>query len=146
MSDTGAGAHNLNVSRFDSAFVAETISVSDRTFADIDDDLDIGMHLQRKARVWRDLLVAPNAHATPATLRWIIFRCGGKVMPGFEPAEVLAWKLVEGSAFNHRCPAGDARPPEWKRKQWAWLKSFPCLRIFLPLLLEALRSRSLAST
>src|SRR3984885_14104328 len=104
MPDAGAGAHDLNVSRFDSALVAETVSVSDRTFTDIDDDLDIGMHLQRKARVWRDLFVVPNAHAAPTTLRWIILRGGGKVTPGFEPAEVLAWKLVEGPAFNHRHP------------------------------------------
>src|ERR1700730_15259732 len=102
MSDAGAGTHDLNVSRFDSAFVAETISVSDCTFADVDDDLDIRMRLQRKARVWRDLFVVPNAHAAPATSRWIIFRRGGKVTPSFEPAEVLAWKLVERPAFNHR--------------------------------------------
>src|SRR5580692_5936841 len=100
MPDAGAGAHDLNVSRFDSAFVAETISVSDRTFTNIDDDLDIGMHLQRKARVGRDLFVVPNAHAAPATSRWIISRGASKVMPGFEPAEVLAWELVEGPAFD----------------------------------------------
>src|ERR1700730_8915901 len=100
MSDASPGAHDLNVSRFDSAFVAEIISVSDRTFADIDDDLDIGMRLQRKPRVWRDLLVVPNAHAAPATSRWSIIRCGGKVTPGFEPADVLAWELVKGPALN----------------------------------------------
>src|SRR6202049_2478523 len=104
MSDASAGAHDLNVSRFDSAFVAETISVSDCTFTAIDYDLDIGMHLQRKARVWRDLFIVPNAHAAPAASRWIILRGGGKVTPGFEPAEVLAWELVEGPAFNHRRP------------------------------------------
>src|SRR3981189_305145 len=104
MPDAGAGAHDLNVSRLDSTLVAETISVSDCTLTDIDDDLDIGMHLQRKARVWRDLFVVPNAHAAPATSRWIISRAGGKVTPGFEPAEVLAWQLVKGPAFNHRRP------------------------------------------
>src|SRR5882724_1489538 len=104
MSDAGAGAQDLNVSRFDSAFVAETVSVSDGTFTDIGDDLDIGMHLQRKARIWRDLFVVPNAHAAPATSRWNILRGGGKMTPGFEPAEVLAWELVEGPAFNHRRP------------------------------------------
>src|ERR1700730_7382016 len=104
MPDAGAGAHDLNASRFYSAFVAETISVSDCTFTDIGDDLDIGMHPQRKARVWRDLFVVPNAHAAPATSRWIILRAGGKVTPGFEPAEVFAWELVERPAFNHRHP------------------------------------------
>src|SRR5882762_9343360 len=104
MSNASAGAHDLNVSRFDPAFVAETISVSDCTFTDIDDDLDIGMHLQRKARVWRDLFVIPNVHAAPATSRPSILRRGAKVTPAFEPAEVLAWKLVEGPAFNHRRP------------------------------------------
>jgi len=104
MSDASAGAHDLNVSRFDSAFVAEAISVSDCTFTDIGDDLDIGMHLQRKARVWRDLFVVPNTHAAPAASRWIISGAGGKVTPGFEPAEVLAWELVEGPAFDHRRP------------------------------------------
>jgi hypothetical protein len=33
----------------DSAFVAEIISLSDCTSTDKDDDLDIGVHLQRKA-------------------------------------------------------------------------------------------------
>ena len=96
MSDAGAGADNLHVSRFDSAFVAETIPVCDCPFPDIDEDLDVGMHLQRKARVWRDLFVVPNAHAAPSTLRRIMLRAAGKVTPGFEPAEVLAWELVEG--------------------------------------------------
>ena len=83
MPDASAGAHDLNVSRFDSAFVAETISVSDCTFTDIGDDLNIGMRLQRKARVRHDLFVVPNTHAAPATSRWIILRGGGKVTPGF---------------------------------------------------------------
>jgi hypothetical protein len=60
VADTRARAHDLDASRFDSAFVAETISVSDRTFADIGDDFDIDMCVQRKARVGRYLVVAPN--------------------------------------------------------------------------------------
>src|SRR5258708_19594719 len=94
MSDASAGAHDLNVPHFDSAFVAETISVSDCTFTDIGDDLDIGMHLQRKARVWRDLFVVPNTHAAPATSRWIILRGRGKVAPVFYPAELLPSQFI----------------------------------------------------
>ena len=81
MSDAGAGAHDLNVSRFDSAFVAKAVSVSDCTFADIGDDLDIGMHLQREAGVWCDLFVVPRAEAAPTTSRRIDLR-GKAVTPG----------------------------------------------------------------
>lgn len=83
MSDASARAHDLNVSRFDSAFVAETISVSDCTFTDVGDDFDIGMRPRCKARIWRNVFVVPNAHAAPTTSRWIISRAGGKVTPGF---------------------------------------------------------------
>ena len=67
----------------------------------------IRTHLQRKARIWRDLFVVPNAHAPTATSRWIIVRGRGEVTPGFEPAEVLACQLVEGPAFNHRNDIAD---------------------------------------
>src|SRR5580698_4524035 len=143
MSDAGAGAHDLYVPRFDSAFVAQTISVCDRAFTDVNDDLDIGMHLQRKSRIWRDLLVVPHAHAPQTTSRWILFRRRGKVTPAFEPAEVLARKPVERPAFNHRRPRwlSKGRGGCAKRTHSNAAVSFPCLRMFLPLLLAVALAR-----
>ena len=65
MPDAGAGAQDLNASRFDSALAAKAVSVRYGPFTDISDDFDIGMLLQRKARVWRDLLIVPDAQPQP---------------------------------------------------------------------------------
>jgi hypothetical protein len=59
--DTGAGAHDLDVSRFGSAFVTETVPVRHCARTDIGDDLHVGVRVRWKACVGRDLVIIPDA-------------------------------------------------------------------------------------
>src|SRR5580704_2599336 len=104
MANAGAGTHNLNFSRRDSAFVAEAVPVSDRAFTDIRDDLDISVSVQWKACIRCNLVIVPNTKGSPAAKRWIVGSCAGEVSPGPQPTLILGQELVERSAFDHRRP------------------------------------------
>jgi hypothetical protein len=72
--DTGAGAHHLHVSGFGSAFIAETVLVRHRAFANVGDDFHVRVRVRRKARVGRDLVVVPDAQRAPTHSRGIDMR------------------------------------------------------------------------
>ena len=63
VADAGAGAHHLHVAGFGAALVAQAVLVGDRAFADIGDDLHVGVRVRREAGVRRDLVVVPDAQA-----------------------------------------------------------------------------------
>ena len=55
-----AGRHVLELARPQHAAVAETVLMRDRAFANIGDDLHVGMGMRGKAGVRRDLVVVPH--------------------------------------------------------------------------------------
>ena len=77
--DAGASAHNLDVSRFGFAFVAETIPVRHRSLTHIGDDFHVGVRMRRKARIGSDLIVIPDTQGAPAPPGKTILRSRGKV-------------------------------------------------------------------
>src|SRR5258707_9807839 len=104
---SGAGAHELDVTRFGSAFVAEAVSMGHRALTDIGDDFHVGVRVRRKPCVGRDLVVIPDAQRAPAHSRGIVVVGKGKVLLGFQPAAIFGGELVEWPAFNH------GRVPRW---------------------------------
>jgi hypothetical protein len=49
VADAGARAHHLDVARLGAALVAQVVLVGDRAFADIGDDLHVGVRVRREA-------------------------------------------------------------------------------------------------
>jgi hypothetical protein len=91
--DAGAGAHDLDVSGFGAAFVAETVPVRHRARAHIGDDFHVGVRVRRKACIGRDLVVIPDAQRAPARTCGIASE--GEVVLGLQPAAILACEPIE---------------------------------------------------
>ena len=104
--DTGAGAHHLDVSGFGSAFIAETVLVRHRAFANVGDDFHVRVRVRRKARVGRDLVVVPNAQRAPTHSRGIVVVCEGEMVLGLQPAVIFSSEFFEWSVFDHRSSPG----------------------------------------
>jgi hypothetical protein len=98
--DTGAGAHHLHVSGFGSAFIAETVLVRHRAFANVGDDFHVRVRVRRKARVGRDLVVVPDAQRAPTHSRGIDIVCEGEMVLGLQPAVIFSPEFVEWSVFD----------------------------------------------
>ena len=111
-----AGAHHLHVAGFGAALVAEAVLMGDRAFADIGDDLHVGVGMRRKAGVRRDLVVVPHPQSAVAHIVGIIILAEGEVMLRLQPAVVGAAELCKGSEFDHvmflvHCLKGAMRDP-----------------------------------
>jgi hypothetical protein len=63
-SNAASGAHHLHVARFGTALVAERVLMRDRAFANIGDDLHVGVRVRGKAGVGRDFVVVPDPQRT----------------------------------------------------------------------------------
>ena len=85
VADAGARAHHLHVAGGRAAVVAQAVAVADRTPPDIGDDLHIGMAVERKAGARGDLVVVPDAQATPAHSVRIGPVGEGEVIAGVQP-------------------------------------------------------------
>ena len=101
VTDTGAGAHHLNVARFGAALVAEAVLMGDRALADIGDDFHVGVGCGGKAGVRRDLVVVPHPQGAVAHIAGVVVTAEREVVFCFQPAVVGAAEPVEGSEFNH---------------------------------------------
>ena len=75
--------------------------MGDRAFADVGDDLHVGMGMGGKAGVGRDLVVVPHPQRAMAHIAGIIMAAEREVMLGLQPAVVGAAEFVEGSEFDH---------------------------------------------
>ena len=95
MTHAGAGAHHLHVARFGAALVAETVLVSDRAFADIGDDLHVGVGMRGKAGVRRDLVVVPDPQGAVAHISGVIMTAEREVVLGLQPAVIGAAEFVQ---------------------------------------------------
>jgi hypothetical protein len=80
--DAGPGTHNLDVSRFGFAFVAETIPVCHRSLTHECDDFHVGVRMRRKVRMRSDLIVIPDTQGAPAPPGMTVPRSEGKVPLG----------------------------------------------------------------
>src|SRR5262249_13104098 len=89
------------VARLGAALVAERVLVSDRTLADIGDDLHVRVGMRRKAGVRCDLVVVPDAQGAVADIGGSGIVREGEVMFGLQPAVVGAPELGKGFQFNH---------------------------------------------
>jgi len=67
----------------------------DRAFADVGDDLHVGMRMRRKPGIGRDLVVIPDAQGAVAHIARVIMAAEREVMLCFQPAVVGAAELVE---------------------------------------------------
>src|ERR1700730_16584416 len=101
MADAASRAHHLHVAGFGAALVAERVLVRDRAFADIGDDLHVGMGMRRKAAVRRDLVVVPDAKRAMIDVFRIVIVGEGEVMLRLEPAVVGAAERVEWFQCDH---------------------------------------------
>ena len=72
----------------------------DGAFADVGDDLHVGMRMRREAGPGGDLVVVPNAQAAPSHARGIVVTREGKVVFRFQPTVVGTAQFGEFSAFD----------------------------------------------
>ena len=71
--------------------------MGDRTFANVSDDLHVGVGMGRKSAVRLDLVVVPYAQAAVPHVLGIIVAGEGEVVT----AVIGAAEFVEGSEFDH---------------------------------------------
>jgi hypothetical protein len=101
-----SGTHHLHIAGLGSALVAEAVFVSDGAFADVGDDLHVGVRMGWEAGVGGNLVVVPHPKGAPAHSGRVHVFSEGKVVPGFQPAMICGGELVEWSAFDHRVSPG----------------------------------------
>ena len=75
--------------------------MGDRAFADIGDDLHVGMGMGGKAGIRRDLVVVPNPQRAVAHIARVIVAAEREVMFCFQPAVIGAAEFCKGSEFDH---------------------------------------------
>ena len=90
MGDPGTGAHDLNVARFGSTFVAQVILVGDCTFTYIGDDFHVPVGVLREARTGGNHVIVPYTQVAPVHAAWIVVLGERKVVVGIQPAMVGA--------------------------------------------------------
>ena len=101
MAHARSGAHDLDVPRARAAGVAQAVLVGDGAFADIGDDLHVGVGVRRKAGPGGDGVVVPHPDRAPTHPGGIVVAGEGEVVLGVEPAVVGAAEAGEGPAFDH---------------------------------------------
>ena len=82
MTDSGSGAHDLDVASNCPTDVAGTIFVGDRALPDIGDDFHVGMGVAAKAGAGRDLVVIPDHEGAKWTIRPIALSRNDEVVVG----------------------------------------------------------------
>ena len=97
-----SGAHHLHVAGLGAALVAERVLVRDRAFADIGDDLHVGMGMGGKAGVRRDLVVVPHPQRAVAHIVRVVVAAEREVMLCLQPAVIGAAEFCKRSEFDHR--------------------------------------------
>src|SRR6516165_7474572 len=102
VTDAGSGAHHLHVAGFGTAFVAKTVLMGDRPFADIGDDLHVGVRVRRKPGSRSDRVVIPYPERTPTHALGVVVVGKREMVLGIEPTMVRSAEAFKGSAFDHR--------------------------------------------
>jgi hypothetical protein len=90
-----SGTHHLHVSGVRLADVALVIAMRDNTLADVADNLDIGVVMQTKPRVRRDLTVIEHNEIADWLMRWVAVRPYCEVVFRFEPSGVSSSDFIE---------------------------------------------------
>jgi hypothetical protein len=101
MGDSSACAHNLHVTGFSPALIAQVVGVTDGAFAHIGDDFHVTVRMLWKARTWRDNVVVPHAKVAPVHALGVVVFGEREVVMGIKPAMVGAAQGVERSKFKH---------------------------------------------
>jgi hypothetical protein len=81
--------------------VSEAILMGDRPFADIGNDLHVGVAVGREAGFRRDLVVIPHAEIAPAHAGRIAPIGEGEVVAGVQPVVAEPAKPAGGAALDH---------------------------------------------
>ena len=83
------------------ADVALVIAMRDNTLADVADNLDIGVVMQAKPRVGRDLIVIENNEIADWLMRWVAIGSYCEVVLRFEPPGVSSSDFIERLENQH---------------------------------------------
>jgi hypothetical protein len=95
VTDTGSGAHYLDISSVRFSEVPLIVTVRHCAFAKVADDLDIFVAMETKSRVGSDLVVIENDEIPNRLVGRIAVRSYGEVMFCFEPACIEAADIFE---------------------------------------------------
>ncbi|MCY1361285.1 hypothetical protein D9M69_479460 [compost metagenome] len=97
----GAGAHDLDVTRFGTTLVAKVVLVGNGAFADIGDDFHVAVRVLRETGAGSDHVVIPDPQVAPVHTLGIVVFGERKMMVGIQPAVVSTAERVERSEFKH---------------------------------------------
>ena len=95
MTDSGSGAHNLDVAGVCLPDVPLIVAMRYRAFAKIADDLDIFVVMEAKSRVGSDLIVVEHDEIPDRFVGRIAVGPDGKVMFCLKPACIKAADIPE---------------------------------------------------
>ena len=101
MSNTRSSTHHLHITRVGLTDVSLVITVRDNAFADIADDLYIGVVMETEAGVGRNLIVVQNDEIADRLMRWIAIRTYCEVVLRLEPSSISPADFIECFEFQH---------------------------------------------
>jgi len=101
MTDSGSGAHDLDVASNSPTDIAGAIFVRHRASADIGDDFHVSMGVTAEARAGRDLVVVPDHEGAKCTIRPITVGRDDEVVARFQPSEIAVIERFFGSKLQH---------------------------------------------
>jgi hypothetical protein len=88
VADTGACAHHLDVAGTHGAFGAQGVAVPQHALADVGDDLDVAVAMQRETAAHRDLVVVPDDQRAKGLVIGMAGRVDPKMKSTAQPVPV----------------------------------------------------------
>jgi hypothetical protein len=101
VSNTCSCAHRLHITRVDRPDVSLVITMRDNTFADVADNLNIGVVMETEAGVGRNLIVVQKDEITNRLMGWIAVGSHCDVVFCLQPSGVSFADFIECFEFQH---------------------------------------------
>jgi hypothetical protein len=121
MTDSGAGAHDLDIAGNGPADVAGAIFMRDRPLPDVCNDFHVRVSVAAEAGAGRDLVVIPDHKGPEGAVRGIAVTRNDEMVARLQPAVIAVIERLFGSKLQHAysliADAMDIRFREWL---WRW--------------------------
>jgi hypothetical protein len=101
MTDSSAGAHDLDIAGNGPTNVAGAIFVRDRALLDIGDDFHVRVSVAAEAGTGRDLVVIPDHEGPKGAIRGIAVGRNDEMVARLEPAAIPVIEHFFGSKLQH---------------------------------------------
>jgi hypothetical protein len=101
MTDSGAGAHDLDIAGNGPTDVAGAIFMRDRALLDIGDDFHVRVSVAAEAGTGRDLVVIPDHEGPKGAIRGIAVGGNDEMVARLEPAAIPVIEHFFGSKLQH---------------------------------------------